>query len=184
MSDCNRTQFVSPAGWQLVLPDGWEPLAGFEAEAEAEAEAEIGEAVLVPVPPIVFAFSKDWSLKMSWKVDITAAPSLVEVFQDLIVLSGPARMPDTLNLLERLGVVRGEVVEASVLTLPGGERALSVEEALDGDPSRLAFHFLLPYYKQPFEAPALQEFFFSAPEEYYYQHIDALKAALNSLIYP
>ncbi|MCA9800980.1 MAG: hypothetical protein KC777_03285 [Cyanobacteria bacterium HKST-UBA02] len=177
-SSCNQTQFVSPAGWQLVLPDGWEPLEA------VEAESEVGETLLVPVPPMVFAFSKDWSLKMSWKVDITVASSLMEVFQDLTILSGPARMPDTLNLLERLGVVRGEVVESNVLTLPGGEQALSVEETLDGDTSRLAFHFLLPYYKRPFETPALQEFFFSAPEEYYYQHIDALKAALNALIYP
>lgn len=139
MTVAEKNKYESGLGWSLDLPEGWEPMALSRGEGGLNAGS----------PPVVFWCLDDPGLSFTWMR--TQRPISSDEwlrYSTATMLVGPVGSREAQRAVQEVCPVLGRAVEAEVVRLSDGNRALElVDEVTDDAGARVVkqgCHLILP----------------------------------------
>ncbi len=135
-----RHGYASEWGWRITLPNTWEKL-------ESSSDAPLSRTAAT-----VFSTPQDWSLSLTWmRAHRPISDGLRNRFQAMTMLT---RKPGPNEILSIIGSVFppiGVIIDAQVVKLPDGTRALEIVEAVEdrstGVITRQGYQLFLLHYR-------------------------------------
>ncbi len=169
-------KYVSEYGWSIWLPPQWEPLA---------SSAEKDQLVLTR--PEVFAWNRDWTVSMTWTMQVgQAEPDVVSRFDTLTMSAGPVSPGEAQSVVQSVTPLIGEATSAEVVDLTDGSRALEITESFVQEATgeaKKGYHLILALTEGPDRPTYFQRLSFYAPAAVFDQHIYNIRLSARSFRY-
>lgn len=164
-----ENKFKSEFGWSITLPAGWEPLSSTPNVALA---------------PAAFAASSDPSLSMTWMaLEPAVDADVLSKFTSLTMLEGTASIEETLDVVQRLWPIIGDVTESQIVRLADSMMALEViENFYQPGTQEIKKGYQLIFYASVEDGGPLvmQRICFYAPMNKFIASIEQVRAAARS----
>lgn len=133
-------EFISLQGWGLSLPEGWEPMTLSKSQ---------GETLNGGSSPIVFWSGVDPTVSITWtRSNRPISSSGWTTYCTATMLCGPIGSREAAVSIEDVCPVIGTIIEAEVVRLPDGNKALELIDEVKDDVTGLVIkqglHLILP----------------------------------------